>query len=255
LNVEEYKKKKKERELSEKAEKARTFCLTCFKPIGNCLCKHIKPFLPEMKIVILMHPREFKHERAGTGRLAAACVRESIIIPGVDFTENSEVNSLIDNREFFPVVLYPGEKSLNISEKKLMSEDLGGRQLLVFVIDGTWRMAKKMMKQSKNLHKLTRISFSSTKKSEFTIKHQPHELCLSTIEAIHTLIDDWRKSGGNPNRDHDNLTLVLKQMVDYQIECAKDPSRKSYRETKGYKDPSSREDMRKWTIKSLFYNE
>lgn len=67
------------------------------------------------RFVFLMHPKEFKHEKAATGRLTHLCLSKSRIISGVGFDENEEVRELIEDPANFPVLLYPGREAVNLS--------------------------------------------------------------------------------------------------------------------------------------------
>lgn len=209
----------------------RNKCFTCFRPGAFCLCKHLKPIELNSKIIILIHPMEAKKEKLGTGRITRASLTNSEIIMGVDFTNDKRVNDLINDPQYYPMVLYPGDDALNITHPK--SEDLEvfkDKKPLIFAIDGTWPCAKKMMRESDNINQLPRISFQTQMLSQFLIKHQPHELALSTIESVYVLIKDLAKQGIEKlNGDEDAMIATFKAMVDRQLECANDPNLESYR--------------------------
>jgi len=102
--------------------------------------------------------------------------------------------------------------------------------LLIFVIDGTWTAAKKMMKLSQNLQTLPRIALEPRQPSRFAIKHQPNPLCLSTIEAIAGILAEledlgWENLGGK----HLNLRDILEKMVQTQLDYINDPTVPGYR--------------------------
>lgn len=65
----------------------RDFCYKCFRPKDSCVCEVLKPFDPGIKFVFLMHPKEAKRQRTGTGRIAHAGLIDSEIIMGIDFTK------------------------------------------------------------------------------------------------------------------------------------------------------------------------
>ncbi len=246
--------KKQRRELeSPPAERQR--CLRCFRHLDNCLCSLIVPFDPEITFVILMHPMEARRERVGTGRLAHLCLESSLIIEGVDFTDHSQVNQLIADQQYYPMVLYPGKSAHNISEAPLQPSVVKNKRPLIFVIDGTWPCAKKMMKLSRNLHLLPRICFTPERPSLFEVKMQPDPMCLSTIESIHFFIEQWRKSNGlsDEKMPHDVLMSVFLQMVGFQKKCALDPTLPSYRRG-GYRPVEQRKPSKKWEKYNLFFD-
>jgi DTW domain-containing protein YfiP len=212
----------------------RETCFTCFWPVQHCLCARIKPFDTATRFVLLMHPKEAKRERNGTGRISRATLRNSELIIGVDFTENERVKALIADPGNLCMVLYPGQTSINVSEDDLapvLAEKARGRRLVLFLIDGTWQCAKKMMTLSLNIRALPRLSFTATHESIFEIKEQPAPYCLSTLESIHHFLVEADRRGleGLPGRPQDNLLDVFRHTIQFNIACALDPDKSSYR--------------------------
>jgi len=259
MRLEDYKNKKAQLAKEQVMEEStwRFKCHVCFRPQKNCLCHHVEEFQTDTKIVILMHTKEAKKEKLGTGRISAACLENSQIITGIDFTHNSEVNDLINSDKYHAMVLYPGESAFNVSNEDVKNlPNPENKKLLIFVIDGTWPCAKKMMKLSKNIHALPRICFTPNKKSEFHIKEQPDSYCLSTIESLHLLLDEMNKKGMESleNR-HDNLLTVFREMVKFQVKCAEDPNLSSYRSRKGrYTKPEERRRSKKWDSRKIIFD-
>ena len=150
------------------------------------------------------------------------CLENSHLITGEDFSAHALVNQLIDNSDHQPVMLYPGEDSINLSD--LHGEEYNvpfslNKKLVIFVIDGTWTTARKMVRLSKNLSALPRISFSLDTPSNFRVRKQPAPDCYSTIEAIHQVIELVGPHYGFPTatRQHDNLLAVFDKMVEQQL--------------------------------------
>ncbi len=197
------------------AQQFREICLECRQPSFNCYCAHIKSFDPEVKFVILTHPIEARR-RIATGRMSHLCLKNSELIVGHDYSRNQKVNSILENPEIHSVILYPGRKSLNISSwtederQQLIPTE---KKLAIFVIDGTWNTARKMLHLSANLKSLPQICFTPTRLSTFRVRKQPAPECVSTIEAIHQCIELL----GAKNRQHDHLLEVFDQLVEQQL--------------------------------------
>ena len=199
-------------------DKFREFCLKCYRPSSHCLCGFIQAFDTRSKFVILMHPKEARKIRNGTGRLAHLTLKNSEIITGVDFTDNPRVRAILAEPGYFPIILYPGKTSVDITDFFSGDQELIGKIPLVFVIDGTWRASKKIMKLSQNLHGLPRISIKPGEPSRFLIKQQPENFCLSTIEAIFCLLTELENRGFEDLRlRHQALIGVLDQLVQTQL--------------------------------------
>ena len=173
-------------------------------------------------MIILSQPREAKH-RLGTGRMAHLCLSNSALIEGVDFTMDPRVNREIDDRLNFPVLLYPSNDSIDLSKLNRSERTalIPSRQrLVVFVVDGTWKSARKMIRSSQNLRRLTAISFAPVTPSAYLIRRQPRPQCYSTIEAIHQVIELFAAGGKGRGADagpHDNLLKVFASLVDRQL--------------------------------------
>jgi len=193
-------------------------CLKCFRSLGSCYCKYITPVDPGVKFVFLMHPHEAKRQRTGTGRLACLSLTGSEIIVDKSFDDNKRTQSLISDPGYYPMVLYPGEGACS-AESFNFESNLEGRILLIFLIDATWVMARKMMFRSPGLQELPRLTFDKEYRSRFKIKTQPADYCLSTIESSYYLMKELQNSGVcDPALDGEGLITVFDRMVKFQIE-------------------------------------
>ncbi len=218
---------------------SRITCYRCFWPKALCWCQSITPMATLTKFVFLMHPKEFKREKAATGRLTHLCLTNSEIRCGIEFDRDEAVQALIADPENFPVLLYPGREALNLSCHQLRPADLGGRRLVVFLIDATWALGRKILRVSPTLQRLPRVMFTPTAPSRYVIKQQPHEGCLSTLEATHELLMALAAAGLDHYQLPEQLLELFQRMQDFQIRCAADPTRPGYRRS-GYSTPAER---------------
>jgi len=181
-----------------------------------------------------MHPQEAKKIRNGTGRLAHMALSNSEIFIGLNFSTHPNIQDILTKEKYNPFILYPGKTSKDISEYDQEQLSENGKIPLVFVIDGTWKAAKKIMQMSQNLHNLPRISILPKEPSRFFIKQQPNILCLSTIEAIYFLLIELENKGlENLDGRHKNLLDVLDRMVKTQLAHIKDPTGRGHRKKDG----------------------
>ena len=192
-------------------------CYVCYRAKKNCLCDRIKPFATRMRFVILMHAKEARRQKTGTARLAKLCLTNAELLIGTDFTHNDRVNSLIRDPSYSSFVLYPVPKAVNF---KTLRNELPpeGKNVLIFVIDGTWACARRLINKSRNIRALPRLSFSRSYISRFAIKKQPREHCVSTIEAIYYLCEEAEEAGyENLNARNEILMVLFKKLVDTQV--------------------------------------
>ena len=111
-----------------------------------------------------------------------------------------------------------------------------------------------MMRLSKNIKALPRISFTANHTSIFEIKEQPADYCLSTLESIHFFIQECNRRGlEDTKKEEDQLIHTFKAMIEFQIKCSLDPSLTSYsRGTKlGYSKKEDRIRAKKWLTRSV----
>jgi DTW domain-containing protein YfiP len=150
--------------------------------------------------------------------MAHLCLSNSLLFEGVDFSADDRVNEEIHNPVNFPVLLYPSADAINLSRLTpagLIGLVPGGRKLVVIVLDGTWKSARKMIRLSHNLADCPRIRFDPPSPSAYRIRRQPAPHCYSTIEAVHYVADLFSARGAGRRR-HDNLLEVFHSVVDRQ---------------------------------------
>lgn len=221
-------------------------CYRCFWPKALCWCHSVVPMPTHTRFVLLMHPKEYKQEKAATGRLAHLCLPKSEIVMGVSFDQHERVQELLGDPTKLPVLLYPGTDALNLSSAAAEADALGRfrselatRELVVFLLDATWALGRKMLKLSPSLQRLPRVMFTPSQPSRYVIKQQPAEGCLSTLEAIHELLVALSRAGLDEYPEPEQLLRLFDRMQNFQIRCATDPKRDGYRRS-GYRAPGER---------------
>jgi DTW domain-containing protein YfiP len=203
----------------------REACLGCNRIKSLCLCSHIQKFEIEPLIVQLVHPKEVKRT-IGTFRIVKLSLTNSLWIRGwgEDFDQNQKFLNLVNNPHHYPMILYPGEDSLNISalsREELKLKIPEGKRLVIFVIDGTWATAKQMIQRSKTIQSLPKISFEVNTPSIYEFRRQPEKFCLSTVEAVSVLIENLKQKGlcmPQPENAHAQMITSFKVLVQSQVD-------------------------------------
>ena len=192
-------------------------CFKCFKPKSVCLCKYGAEIDSGVKFVFLMHPKEFRRQRTGTGYLAHMCLKNSEVIVGLDFEKNARLKELLTSPDFFPVLMYPDENALTV-DKESFKIQMTGRKLLVLILDATWFCSKKMIQHNPFLLELPKLSFSGSYRSIFTFKREPSPECISTIECCYYMIKEMQSAGLAPaSIDPEPLMNIFKAMIKLQL--------------------------------------
>lgn len=198
----------------------RDTCYKCYRPKSSCMCKYFTNIDTKTKFVILMHPKEFKKTKNGTGHFTHNCLSNSEIHIGIDFSDNEKINKMINDDRNDCYILYPDKNSIKLNQETIPSN----KNIVLFIIDSTWACSKKMLRESKNLKDLKRVSFISNKLSNFRIKEQPNSYCLSTIESTQYILELLNQHKIE-NIEEEKIALFTKsfdKMVDYQLKCIKE---------------------------------
>lgn len=257
MNLAEYLAHKKKLLATQTMVPTRTLCLKCLRSIKSCLCATLIPFTTKTHFVILMHPKEAKKEKVGTGRLSHILLNNSRIIIGENFDHNAEVLQLLSDCRFQHFILYPGKMAhhidLAVHPQMHEAKKEHQKEYLIFIIDGTWSCAKSMMRDSTCLHQIPRLSFKESKQSRFQIKQQPAVNCISTIESLFYLIESLVRWKVEPlQHEHYQLLKTLDKICEFQHQCALLPNAHRYRPgVPKKKGPISQ--SKKWKSRRIYF--
>jgi len=208
---------------------SRETCYRCFWPKAHCWCASLEPIRTRTRFVLLMHPKEYKREKAATGRLTHLCLADSELHMALACDDHPAVQAILRDPDSYPVLLYPGEGARDLSRGELAAADLDGRRLVVFLLDATWGRARKMLRLSPRLQGLPRVAFAPTAPSRYVIKRQPQEGCLSTLEAVHETLLALERHGLDRYERPGQLLAAFDRMQRFHIDCARDATRTDHR--------------------------
>jgi len=196
----------------------RTVCYKCFRPQTSCMCQYIESIKTETRFILLMHPKEFKRTKNGTGHFTHLSLTNSEIHIAVDFSKHTLINKIIDDPSNICYVLYPHEKSINLNQRPIGEN---GKQRVIFLIDSTWPCSRAILTASPNIDALQKVSFTHTEVSSFTFKQQPKEYCLSTMEStlyVLKLLNKHEVENISPQK-LEGFLKPFEKMVEYQLSC------------------------------------
>lgn len=198
----------------------RTVCPQCRKAAVACYCKALRPFFAPFSVGILQHPYEARNAIA-TGRMTHLSVENSVLFVDKDFSDHRGLNALLADKTLRHVILYPSSNAAELDVCFNESAPLDHRRLFFWILDAKWQHVNQIMRLSKNLHSIPMVKFNPDRESQFIIRKQPKPICLSTIEAVHLVIDRYYAYKGLPNREHSALLDVFQFLVQQQLEFAK----------------------------------
>lgn len=184
----------------------RDICLQCRRPKSVCWCDRIIPVLSRTRACFLQHPREGK-VAIGTARMAHLSLPNSELHLGVDFGDHPRVRELAAQEG--TALLFPGAGAVDPGA-------LAQPPRTLIIIDGTWAQARKVVRRNPFLHALPRIGLKPPQPSNYRIRKEPSEDCVSTIEAVVHVLGALEHDPGRFRP----LLGVFDRMVDVQLDYA-----------------------------------
>lgn len=203
----------------------REFCWTCHRSIAACFCSLTQPFESAIDIALIVHPYEAK-ATIGT----AWILRRSISnmkwfrSKGDDLDDNPSFLETLNAKNRIPFLLFPGSNAFNLSNGSTEAWQAlapSTHRPLLIVVDGTWTQAKAMVRKSRVLSALPRVSFETAQLSQYEFKKQPRPACLSSVESVHRVIEVLGSRGwaqAPALNEHDRMITIFRNMVKFQLQ-------------------------------------
>jgi len=76
----------------------RSVCYNCYRPQTSCMCSYITPIETNTRFVILMHPKEFKKTKNGTGHFTNLSLKNCESYVGIDYTTHTALKTIITDQ-------------------------------------------------------------------------------------------------------------------------------------------------------------
>ncbi|GGB84043.1 tRNA-uridine aminocarboxypropyltransferase [Pseudoduganella buxea] len=169
----------------------RLACAACLRPAATCICQWVHPVASRASVLFLQHPMEVNNAK-NSARLLHLSLPGSMLAVGEAFDPAALTALLAGPRR--AVLLYPetpGDRSLGIAPPPPFDAAWAASpdELLLVVLDATWRKSRKMLYLNPPLQALPRLALHDTPASHYLIRkaHAPGQ--LSTFEAtVHALV-------------------------------------------------------------------
>ncbi|XP_066587294.1 tRNA-uridine aminocarboxypropyltransferase 2 [Prorops nasuta] len=160
-------------------------CSQCKRPVAVCWCPGLpkQPISTASKIIILQHPAEVKRCLRTAPMLTLALEPDKCLtFRGKKFPSPKHEQLLDILNDKNTILLYPSSNAVSLH--KLPRVGLNGQKPYNLVLlDGTWPQAKAIYHSSPLLSTLRACKLVDCPASEYVIRTQPAEGCLSTLET------------------------------------------------------------------------
>ncbi|ALC45302.1 CG10050 [Drosophila busckii] len=157
-------------------------CEQCKRPVVVCWCSALPqpPIATASQIVILQHPAEEKRSLRTALMLQLGLESgKCLVYKGKRFPNarnQAALQKLFDSSQ--TLLLYPSKDSVPLEQI-----DRSAGPYTLVLINGTWPQAKAIYASSSALHRLRQVKLISVGISDYIIRTQPTEGCLSTLET------------------------------------------------------------------------
>ena len=193
----------------------RVYCEGCGRPPIVCICAELVTVVPRTKVVVLQHPREADNA-IGTAWMVERCFGAERIV-GVELEDDPRLLAAIGDATAPAILLSPGPSAIDLRAAPPVGP------VTLIVVDGTWSQAKKLLRVNPSLSRLPRYAFAPVTPSNYRIRREPAEHCVSTLEATVaalSLLEPRREDGV----DVRSALRAFDAMVDHQIRIARERS-------------------------------
>nr|WP_276603048.1 tRNA-uridine aminocarboxypropyltransferase [Nannocystis pusilla] len=185
------------------AVEPRAHCPRCRRPRQVCWCSAVVPVPSRTRVVFLQHPRE---SRVGV----STCRMAHLSLPG------SQLHVTLDpDRQpaLAELLAAPDTHLLFPSADATDVDALARAPHTLVVVDGTWANARKLVGRSPLLRALPRLFFRPDFASNYRIRREPDDHCLSTIEATAHVLERLERAPGR----YTPILSAFERMVEMQL--------------------------------------
>ena len=156
----------------------RAYCFKCERPEKSCICHLVSVVDNDIHVVILQHPLEVKQSK-GSVTLLHQSLTSSQVIVGENFSDNSEVQLLLEKYDQQCAMLYPSDGAIVLSED---NKEITPPKCL-FILDGTWKKSYKMFMSNLWLQQLPHFILANDIVGQYKIRKTTKKNALSSLEA------------------------------------------------------------------------
>lgn len=150
---------------------SRPVCARCTRPASHCLCAAIPRLVSRIRVTILQHSEESRHP-LNTGRLVSLGLRDARLLCGEVFPEDTW-------KEPDTWLLFPGEHAVDVNAMSTPRPPVH-----IIVPDGTWRMARRLLRMNPGLAALPRLVLPPGEPSRYRVRQARQAGAVATVEAV-----------------------------------------------------------------------
>lgn len=158
-------------------------CEQCQMPAKACICDFQVNAQAQARFWLLTHRKEL-YKPTNTGRLIVDTIRDSEVFPWSRTEPDAEFLDQLHDPGFDPYIVFPeGE---GYEERMVEFEHKPGRKPVFIILDGTWRQARRIFRQSEYLQGVPVIQPKTQRKTRYNLRkpNEEHHLCTAEVAAV-----------------------------------------------------------------------
>lgn len=158
-------------------------CDGCQMPSGGCICSFRVQVKAQAKFWLLTHPKEL-YKPTNTGRLIVDAIAGSEVFQWSRTEPDPAFLAELANPQIDPYIVFPeGE---GYQDRMVEFEAKPGRAPVFIILDGTWRQARRIFRQSEYLQQVPVIQPSSMRQTRYNLRKpkEAHHLCTAEVAAV-----------------------------------------------------------------------
>lgn len=162
-------------------------CDACMLPRLNCLCPYQVTATARAEVWLIMHPHE-AYKPTNTGRLIKDVLPSTRIFQWSRTEPDDELLALLASNRYRPFLIFPDDQP-DYADRIVRQPAVEGEQIPVFIIlDGTWRQARRMFRQSAYLASLPILPLHTDRLTRYKLRTPASESHLCTAEVAAELL-------------------------------------------------------------------
>lgn len=158
-------------------------CSGCQTAKAYCICHAKPPGSQRVSVLLLLSDNEVL-KPSNTGRLIADTILDTHVFQWNRTEPNSDLLHLLTHPDFYPLILFPQEYMDHDERLHRLSTPLPkDKTLLLILLDGSWREARRMFRKSPYLDSIPVASIQPSQLSQYLLRKSSNENHLSTAEV------------------------------------------------------------------------
>lgn len=158
-------------------------CPHCQVGKSYCICP-VKPIARNDLATLLLFSENEVLKPSNTGRLIGDVISDTYAFQWSRTEPDAQMLALLKHPDYFPLLLFP--QQYVDDQQRLISQplpDIGNKKLLLILLDGSWREARRIFRQSPYLNAIPVLSIQPQQLSQYLLRSSVNPSHLSTAEV------------------------------------------------------------------------